>query len=98
MNPATCTNVVRDKNGTLRVQFGKTELEFSGVQEASHWATTTLEPCRRRDLQMALLINDWLIANPQGDDASVIVSKSSLLDLDKATQITNLAGLIKGTP
>lgn len=82
----TCTNVIK-AGGKVRIQFGKTEMEFDSAAAVHAYIADSLGV----DVLRAILMAKWLQADPTAATPSLIVGHSVTADLAQANNVVRVA-------
>lgn len=84
----TCTSV-RTANGKTYVRFGKTELEFSSLQQAKD-TVKQYGNGEAREFLMMLALAKYLHVDPTGSNPNLLEGKTLTLDLDLPANLVRL--------
>lgn len=84
----TCTGV-RVQNGKAYIRFGKTEREFSSLQQAKDEVRKYAQDAT--DFLQMLVIAKYLHVDPTASNPSLLIGKTITVDLDAAQNIVRLS-------
>lgn len=83
MGSATCTRVIVEKNGGLKFQFGKIELEFDSAEQARGASRESTDP-------RLLLVAAALQKGTDPASLAVVEGKSLTLDISPAKVLADV--------